>query len=198
MTNPKLSAVPGEPDDPFDPAALRVDSLADLGVEKRLLTVAAKRPKKDMFFRVHSGPEFTVNTLVLERETDMDRETYLVAASLRGLIAGELRPVRMFTCMSKRGVVFLWPARLPIEGGNENGNRWARSGLRVAEEAKKRWVRMYGDRESGGYQLLSAKGDFGEPQWPDKTLRDLMEIAFRDRLIDREDHPVILELNGEL
>jgi hypothetical protein len=38
----------------------------------------------------------------------------------------------------------------------------------------------------------------GTPQWPDKTLRDLIEIAFRYNLIDREDHPVIRELAGEL
>jgi hypothetical protein len=46
--------------------------------------------------------------------------------------------------------------------------------------------------------MVVAKGDLGEPQWPDKTFRDLLELAFRDRRIDRADHPVIRELAGEL
>ena len=43
-----------------------------------------------------------------------------------------------------------------------------------------------------------AKGDLGEPQWPDKSFRELIAIAFRDNVIDRADHPVIRELNGEI
>jgi hypothetical protein len=51
----------------------------------------------------------------------------------------------------------------------------------------------------GGYELFRAKGDLGEPKWPEgKTFRDLIEIAFRQHLIDREDHPVIRELAGEM
>ena len=46
--------------------------------------------------------------------------------------------------------------------------------------------------------MCRAKGDLGEPQWPDKSFRDLLEIAFRCNLIDRPDHPVISELAGEL
>ena len=46
--------------------------------------------------------------------------------------------------------------------------------------------------------MQRAKGDIGEPQWPAKTMRDLLEIGFRNYLIDRPDHPVIRELAGEL
>jgi hypothetical protein len=45
--------------------------------------------------------------------------------------------------------------------------------------------------------MFVARGDLGEPQWPDKSFRDLLATAFGDYLIDREDHEVIRELNGE-
>jgi hypothetical protein len=40
--------------------------------------------------------------------------------------------------------------------------------------------------------------DFGDPVWPDETLRDLIALAFKDRFIDTPHHDVIRELNGEL
>jgi len=36
------------------------------------------------------------------------------------------------------------------------------------------------------------------PQWPDKSFRDLIELAFRHNRIDRANHPVIQRLDGEL
>lgn len=48
------------------------------------------------------------------------------------------------------------------------------------------------------WEMYRAKGDLGEPQWPEKSFTELFEIAFRGHLIDRPDHEVIRELAGEL
>jgi hypothetical protein len=200
-TDPSLPEDGQDPDtakaDPFDPEALRVNALADVDVEKILTAVPVRRPGRNEFFRVHPDPKFVTDTLVLEREDGMNRETYLVLPEFRDLVAQELRPVRLFVAINKRGTVFLWPAKLP-RADHDAGRRWAETALQVAEEAKKLWVKMFGDKALGGYVLFRAKGDFGEPQWPDKTFRDLIAIAFRDNLIDCADHPVIRELAGEI
>jgi hypothetical protein len=105
--------------------------------------------------------------------------------------------VRIFTCMNKAGVVFLWPAKLPTE--NTSSRRWAESALQIADEAKRLWVRMAGNRELGAYELFRARGNLPEPMWPDKTLSDLLHLAFDNgRLIDSLDHPVLRELRGEV
>jgi hypothetical protein len=70
---PNLKAVSEEPTDPFDPAALRINAVADVDVEKILTAVPVRRPNRNEFFRVH--PEFVTDTLVLEREDGLDRET---------------------------------------------------------------------------------------------------------------------------
>jgi hypothetical protein len=200
-TEPNLHAVPAstEPSDPFDPVQLRATPIEAIAVERVLLSIPVRRPQRTEFFRVHPDSAFSVDWFVLERNGDSDRETYWVTPEFRADLLDELRPVRVFTCITKRGTVFLWPARLP-SADSSMGRRWHESALEIAEAAKSSWVKMLGDREAGAYAMYRAKGDLGEPEWPaDMTLRDLLRLAFSgERLIDRVDHPVLRELAGEI
>jgi hypothetical protein len=181
--------------DPFDPERLRVDTMADIGVERVLTAVPVRRPRRNEFVRVH--PDYVVDTLLLERDNGMDKECYLVDEGIQHLVLPELRRTRLYVAITKRNTVFLWPIKLPLEG-NDSGRRVADTALQGAEQAKVTWVRLVWNRELGGYEMLRAKGDLGTPQWPEKSFRDLLEIAFRNNRIDREDHDVIRELAGEL
>lgn len=193
-----LNVVPEEPVDPFDPEQLRQASLADIGVEKVTLTVPARRPGRTEFFRVHPDAEYSIDWYVLERNDELDRETYWVTPKFRGELLDELRPVRIFTCINKRGTVFLWPAKLPTPESNL-GRTWSESALEIADYAKTTWVKMIGKRDLGAYEMFKARGDLGEPEWPSKTLPELLKLAFKgDRLIDSLDHAVLRELAGEL
>jgi hypothetical protein len=183
------------PVDPFDLDALRVDA-DDTLVERVVLTVPVRRPRKQEFFRVHPAAEYTLDSLVYEREDGLDREVYLIARPMWGELVDVCKRVRLFTCMSKRGVVFLWPARLPDADGA--GRPWHQSALEIAEEAKKSWVRMHGNRDLGAYELFRARGDLPEPAWPDKPFKELLQVAFKDRFIDTPHHDVLRELHGEL
>jgi hypothetical protein len=185
-----------EPADPFDPAALRISGDAEISTERVLTAVPVRKPKRDEFFRVRAGEDFTMDALVVEREDDLDREIYVVVPAVADAVLEVARRVRLFTCISKRGTVFLWPAKLPGESGS--GQRWAETGLKIAGHAETLWVRMWGDRSLGGYTMIKAKGNLEEPKWPDKTFRELLRIAFEGRIIDRPDHPLIRELNGDL
>jgi hypothetical protein len=187
---------PDGPADPFDPAALRVSAAMEIATEKVLTAVPVRKPRRDEFFRVHPGEEFTLDVLAVEREADMDRETYIVTPACMDAVAEVARKVRLFICMNKRGTVFVWAAKFPVEGSA--GRRYADTALRIAEEAKVLWVRMWGDRDLGGYTMVRAKGNLEEPKWPAKEFRELLRIAFDGRIIDRPDHPLIRELNGEL
>ncbi len=170
--------------------------LDDAAVERVLLTVPVRRPGKQEFFRVHPGDDYTLDSLVFIRENGLDREVYLIAPALRAELIDTGQHVRLFTCVSKRGVTFLWPARLPDTDGA--GRTWHASALEIAEEAKKSWVRMHGNRDLHAYELFRATGKLTEPAWPDKSFRDLIALAFKERYIDTPHHDVIRELNGEL
>jgi hypothetical protein len=68
------------PYDPFDAENLRVEAMADVDVEKVLTSIPVRRPKRTEFVRVH--PEYVLDTYIVERDTGMDRESYLVATEV--------------------------------------------------------------------------------------------------------------------
>ena len=198
MPDQKLHAIPPEePSDPFNLESIRAASRDDIGVERVTLTIPVRRPGRAEFFRVHPDPEFSIDWFVLEREDDLEREVYWITAEYRTALLDELKPVRIFSCVNKRGTVFLWPAKLP--GSSSSGRRWSESALEIADQAKTLWVKMHGVRDLGAYEMFRALGDLGEPQWPDKKFSDLLKLAFKgDRLIDSLEHPVLRELSGEM
>jgi hypothetical protein len=187
---------PAEPLDPFNPEALRVTSDTDIATEKVLTAVPVRKPKRDEWFRVRADDKFTLDVLVYERDDDLDRETYVVTPACADAVAEVARKARLFVCINKRGIVFLWPAKLPVEGNS--GRRYAETALKIADDAKSLWMRMWGDRALGGYMGQRATGNLEEPKWPDKTFQELLRIAFEGRIIDRPGHPVIRELRGDL
>ncbi|MCH9732729.1 MAG: hypothetical protein K0U84_24215 [Actinomycetia bacterium] len=183
--------------DPFDPARFRVDSIADIGVEKILTTVSVRKPKRTEFFRVHPGSDFSYDMALLERSDGMDRESYLVDPAVQHLVSSELRPVRLYVVINKHGGLFLWPVKLPSDE-RDRLRHMADSALRAAEQAKTLWTKIVWEKHLGAWEMYRAKGDLGEPQWPEKSFAELLAIAFRSFLIDRPDHEVIRELAGEL
>jgi hypothetical protein len=185
--------------DPFNLEALRAaPDLETVDVEKVLTTVPVRRPGKNDFFRVHPDEDFVIDNYVLEHESEQDRTTYWVTPNLRDALGDHLRKVRLFTCIDKRGNVFLWPAKLPTADGSHAARSWYVSGLLAAEQAKKLWVKIIGNRAIGAYDIIRARGDLGEPQWPEHSFEGLIKLAFRDKLIDSVEHAVIRDLNGEI
>jgi hypothetical protein len=91
-------------------------------------------------------------------------------------------------------VVHLWPIRLPAPDGKYNP--WHKSAETAAEKAMQRWVRMTANMSLGAYEIFEASANIPDPTWPAEPFTELLRIAFRDRLVDRPDHPVILQLRG--
>jgi hypothetical protein len=60
--------------DPFDLAALRISGDAEISTERVLTAVPVRKPKRDEFFRVRAGEDYTMDALVVERDDDLDRE----------------------------------------------------------------------------------------------------------------------------
>ena len=64
--------------------------------------------------------------------------------------------------------------------------------------AMKNWVRVQSNMSSNSYEVFLATGALADPVWPSQTMRQLLEIAFRDRVIESPDHPVLRKLRGEI
>ena len=166
---------------------------AALGVTKRLTTVPVRRAGPQDFFRVHPSPEYALETMLLEFKDD--NEVYLVDPSLWHDLAGELVPKVLYVTVSRQGVVRLWPIRLPDEEGKLDD--WNRSALEAAEIGKTRWIRLRANRSLGAYEVFEAHGEIPAPEWPDLTLQQIVEVAFKGKFITSRDHPALRRLRGE-
>ncbi|MGD9922444.1 MAG: hypothetical protein AB7V13_13525 [Pseudorhodoplanes sp.] len=179
---------------PFDLNNLRLsqDFGATVGVKKLLTTIPVRRPSPQDFLRVHPAPEYRAALPALELKED--RELYVIARNMQAELATECVPCILHTAINRQGVVFLWPVRLPGPDGKQN--EWWRSAGEAAELATKQWVRLKANMSLGAYEIFTAAGALQEPEWPELTFPQLLEIAFRERLIDRADHPVVQRLRG--
>jgi hypothetical protein len=98
---------------------------------------------------------------------------------------------------SKPGDVFFL-AHIPTQNLD---NSWNLSALQACEFGKTTWVKCVSSKEDGAecYNIIPARDPdaFTKPKWPQQSLDDLIAVSFgRSRMIDREDHPVILRLIG--
>jgi hypothetical protein len=181
--------------DPFDPENLRLDQsfTENTGVKKLLTTVPVRKPKPQDFVRVHPSEDYRTNVGIIEVEDE--RESYLVTPNTATDLRNELRVKTLFTAITRQGVPFLLP--VPVASPDARILEWHRSLREGAETAMHKWVRIRANMGAGAYDVEVAIGTIPEPIWPDLPYKELLRIAFRDRYIDRLDHPVIRQLRGE-
>lgn len=187
----------GGGDDPFDLSNIAVASVTaeDLGVEKPVLVVPVEKPNRQDFFRTHPDPNFRVEARILKLEAQ--RETYLVTRAVWPSIPGETKLVRLVPYLSRTGGLGLWPVPLPDDLLGKRDTNWGVTARSAAEIAETKWVRMQSNMALGRYEVATSDR-IPDPVWPDITLNKILKIAFGDgRLIDRLDHPVIRQLQGE-
>jgi hypothetical protein len=201
MTKPELSIAPADATgtananaDPFDLDSLRLSQnfVETADVKKLLTTVPVRRPNPQDFVRVHSGKDHRMDVLMVDLKDD--REHFLVRPELAGELAGETVMKSLFTAINRQSVVFLWPVRIPPADGKQS--EWWRSQREAAELAMTRWLRVKANMSLGAYEMVEALSKMSDPAWPEVSFQELLRIAFRDRMIDRVDHPVIRRLRG--
>jgi hypothetical protein len=103
----------------------------------------------------------------------------------------------LYTSITRSGDLFLFPVKIHESGGKLNP--WLKTRMAAVEHAMKGWVRMASNNNGGVYEIYSASGNIPDPVWPaDLTLEDILNIAFKDRIIRDRNHPVIMKLRGEI
>jgi hypothetical protein len=180
--------------DPYDLSNLRLDQffVESAGVKKLLTSVPVRKPNPQDFIRVHPDPQYRAALAIIELRDD--RETYLVPPSIARDLPGEFVMANVYTAINRQGVVQLWPVRLPAADGRVL--EWHRSAAEAAELGMRKWIRVKANMSLGAYEIFEAASTIPDPEWPDQPFQELLRIAFRDRLVDSLDHPVIKRLRG--
>jgi hypothetical protein len=182
------------PDFTLETLRLKQDFGAGTLVKKALLTVPVRKPNKQDFIRTRPGEEWRAALALIELKEE--GEVYVVTPNLVGELGGEVIPKLIITAVNRQGVAFLWPIRLPGEDGRHD--EWNRSAMEAANLATKQWVRVSANMSLGAYDVLMAQAAMPEPVWPDVPFSELVRIAFKGRVIDTLEHPVVRRLRREL
>jgi hypothetical protein len=192
---PKLGIVAAASDDPYDLARLRLpqDFLAETSVKKLLTTVPVRRPGPQDFVRVHPSPAYRHLVALLKIEDD--REIYAVDLNAVPELRNECYAANLFTAITRTGVLFLWPVRVPAADGRAND--WHVSAATAAEAAMRTWVRMKANMSLRAYELFEAESKIPDPELGSiPPFAEVFRIAFRDRLVNIYDHPAVKRLRG--
>jgi hypothetical protein len=180
--------------DPYDPESLRLNPSLSGGVptKKVIVSIKVDKPNKQDFIRVH--PTHRLETALIE--VKRDKEFYLVHPSLQVAVSDECFPVVVLFYVNTAGTPGWWPIRLPTSDGKHNP--YHESALALSEGAKHEWSRIQANLDAGRYEATVAIAKMPEPVWPDLSLKKLIELAFRGRIIDDINHPVLQKLRGEV
>jgi hypothetical protein len=173
--------------------ALRLspDAASVVGTSQVLSHIPVRKPNRHEFFRTRPDEDFWFDTGVYEDKEE--RETFFVTPRMREALVGEIKPVLLVPTITRQGVLLLWPLKLPVEGRH---NAWMETAREAAELAKTQWIRLAADMGLGSYRIYQAEGELSEPEWPDKPPPEIMRIAFKGRIVDNENHPVVRRLRG--
>ena len=79
-------------------------------------------------------------------------------------------------------------------------NPWNNQALDACHKAQTRWLEAVSRRSEGveGYKISFAQDQdaFPVPKWPSRSLDELLEVTFKDAIIDHDRHPSLLRLIG--
>jgi hypothetical protein len=181
----------------FDPSSLRLsqDYAALVEVKKTITQVPIRQPDKQWFVRVNPDPAWRFEVAILDFRGDRT-ESYVVVPELYPSLSLEVVPKVLFAAVNRQNLPFLWPTKLPSEDGRLDS--WNQSRLEAVERAKKNWIKVVPNMLLQAYDLYEAQGDLPEPEWPNLTFDEILNIAFKGRVIDNLDHPVLKRLRGEV
>ena len=178
-------------DDPFDLSRLRInpEMLETTAVKKLLTTVPVRKPLPKEFVRVRAELHYRETLALIE----LEGETYIVDLVAVPELQGECFFATLFVAISRTGVLFMWPVKVPRDG---KILEWHTSAAMAAQCAMKSWVRVKSNMDLGAYEIFEAAGSIPDPIWPDLSFNEIVRIAFKDKIIRDPDHPVVKRLRG--
>jgi hypothetical protein len=83
----------------------------------------------------------------------------------------------------------LWPVKLDPPDGKSN--RWNRSALNILEiAASGKWVRIVSLKKEYRHQVSRRTFEETPPKFSDRPFTDLVNEAFKDRIVDSLNHEI--------
>ena len=168
----------------------------NVGVKKVLNKIPVRKPSKQWFVRTHVTMVYQAYIIDLED----DRETYLVLPHVAQVLGSDVAPKEIRLGVTRQGNLFFWPIRVPGPDGRIDD--WNDAAMQASHEAIDTWISLKPNMQLGTYTTIVAEEKWPDPDWnaitQGKGLEELLlDIAFRNRVVDSLEHPVALQLLGK-
>ena len=168
-------------------------------------TIKVEKPDKKTWFKIHPDPEFSQNLYIAEAATGDGFKTssYLVQGKdddMHQELLRELDDVRYCCChlyATSTHQFKIWSRKLWDKSSSDDEPEFNASARGAAEDAKLGFIKMKWIGGRYDWRHVKDPAVFHEPIWPtDQTMLEILNIAFRDKIITDTSHPVVMEADG--
>ena len=168
------------------------DYMKAAGTKKHITRIPNKKPDKQQFIRVHPEPEYHFPACIIEY--DETREKYIVLPEVAQELAGEVKSVVLYPYITRSEDVFLWPIKSLVD--LYMANPWVETAHQCALIAIKKWIRIVSNQATRSYEIIEPENTIPDPEWPNLSMEEILNIAFRDKIVTDLDHEIIKKLRG--
>lgn len=159
--------------------------------EKQITRLRVKKPHRLEWIAV--SPDTEIRVMLFERQYEMDKEQFIVAKSAIDILREEGKPCMLYPYVTQDGVLRLWPIRLPHPDSGKLDS-YSETAHDAATRYRGKWIRVAANRKESQYEVTIMKRKAAPPRFPDLSIQDMLELAFKDKIIDSLDHPAIADL----
>jgi len=152
-----------------------------IGETQVVLQVKFGRPRAQEWVRCHPEPERM-------KYFNAVRDLFIVNPRVLSLVGTQARLYRVRQAITTDNELYLWPA--PVEGRLESDI----THLNAQQAALSQWIRIEWDGKA--FVAVEPQGDMGEPEWPELTFQQVLEMGLAGHLINNADHVLIRRLQG--
>jgi hypothetical protein len=176
---------------PFaDIASLRAaQDYSDCMGEQAVISFPVRTLREGMHLRVCDDPVYRLeNMFVAETKTGL----YFVYPQYREALSSLCKCSTLYLAVDGHGTYFLLRCKRPMPGFE--ANEWFRTARVVAEAAMIGWVKVTKPSSDDSWSYIPVQNKMFEPKWPDKSLEEILRVAFPDRVVNRPDHDLIKQV----
>jgi len=157
--------------------------------ETHQTAVPVRTPDKTWFFRAHKSPEMQVPVDILEIKGGKDDGFWFLSpdVSFPDELDAYIIPALLTRCITHDGTEFFYLAKQSDKAPKESSRR-------CVNEARSRWIRQRWNASAKAYEFSYARELRRDPVWSDKTLDELLDLAFGDKFIINASHEVVNRL----
>jgi hypothetical protein len=170
------------------------DFATHVQTRKVAVSVSVRRPDRQHWIFIHADRRWRAAVALLEDK--LNQRTFIVIPELVPELNADLVPKLLVAYATRQGNVSLWPIRMPDESGRLD--TYSESALSIVEQYSAQWIRVLPNQTDRCYDVLqSPSSELTPPKWPEGGFEQLFSLAFKNRVIDHIDHPVLKTFRGE-